>query len=84
MKDSLVRIDKSGRIVLPKRMREELAINPGDLLNASTEGGQITLRPNRAKAGFVKRGRALIFSTGADQLLESEVLEAVRSQSYSR
>jgi AbrB family looped-hinge helix DNA binding protein len=83
MIDMVVRIDKAGRIVLPKKVREELAINPGGLLNVSMHDGQVTLRPNRATAGFLRRGRVLVFSTGAAELLHSEAVEAVRQQSYS-
>jgi AbrB family looped-hinge helix DNA binding protein len=78
MKDALVPIDKAGRIVLPKEVREELAINPGDLLELSVQGDQVTLRPNREKTGFIKRGKALVYSTGGPDLLENEVVENIR------
>ena len=47
MKEVLVPIDKAGRVVLPKNLRQELAINPGDLLRISVHGNEMTLRPNR-------------------------------------
>jgi len=80
MKEVLIPIDKAGRVVLPKDVREELAINPGDLLKISVRGDQVTLSPDRAKAGFVKRGGALVFSTGQTDLLESEAVETVRRE----
>jgi AbrB family looped-hinge helix DNA binding protein len=78
MRDALIPIDNAGRVVLPKELRNELAINPGDLLNVSIQGDQITLRPNRDKSGFIKRGDALVFSTGATDLLDNEVVEDIR------
>jgi AbrB family looped-hinge helix DNA binding protein len=82
MKDNLVSIDKAGRIVLPKSVREELAINPGDLLKVSTQGNQVTLRPEREKAGFIKRGSALIFSTGGADVLENDIVEEIRNSEH--
>ncbi len=37
-------IDSAGRIVLPKPMRKELDIGPGDLLELENVGERITLR----------------------------------------
>jgi AbrB family looped-hinge helix DNA binding protein len=83
MKELFIRVGKAGRIVLPKGVRQKLAINPGDFLKILVQGGHVTLRPNRAAAGFVKRGRTLVFSSDAAELLESETVEAVRHQTYS-
>lgn len=40
-------LDKAGRIVLPKPLRDELQLGPGDTLQLETEGERITLRPIR-------------------------------------
>ena len=37
-------IDKAGRVVIPKPLREELRLEPGDLLEMESAGEQITLR----------------------------------------
>jgi AbrB family looped-hinge helix DNA binding protein len=72
MKKMLVPIDKAGRVVLPKDLREELAIKPGDCLKISVNGNEITLRPIKKTSGFVRNGRALVFSSGEEiELLES-------------
>lgn len=84
MKDVVVSIDKAGRVVLPKDVRDELAINPGDLLKISVHGDQVTLRPNRARAGLIKQGQGLVFSTGETDLLDNETVEAVRRQERDR
>jgi len=80
MKEVLISIDKAGRVVIPKDVREELAINPGDFLKISVSGDEVKLRPDRVVAGFVKRGGALVFSTGNPDLLRSESVEAIRRE----
>jgi AbrB family looped-hinge helix DNA binding protein len=40
-------IDKAGRVVIPKSLREELHLEPGDALEMESAGEQITLRPIR-------------------------------------
>jgi AbrB family looped-hinge helix DNA binding protein len=38
-------IDKAGRVVILKPLREELHLEPGDALEVESVGEQITLRP---------------------------------------
>ena len=40
-------MDKAGRIVIPKPVREELQLEPGDSLEMESAGEEITLRPVR-------------------------------------
>ena len=40
-------IDKAGRVVIPKPVREALQLEPGDALELESGGEQITLRPAR-------------------------------------
>jgi len=53
-----VTLDKAGRILIPKSLREELRLGPGDTLQLETEGERISLRPVRAKA-LVKKERGV-------------------------
>lgn len=84
MKETFVPIDKAGRVVLPKEVRDELAIRPGDLLKISIQGDEVTLRPNRETVGFMRRGKALVFSSGSSDLLTNETVEAVRDAERDR
>ena len=63
--DTLVPIDQAGRIVLPKNVRQELAIKPGDVFKVAIAGAAVTLTPSREKAGLVRKGKALVFSPPA-------------------
>jgi AbrB family looped-hinge helix DNA binding protein len=40
-------LDKAGRVVLPKPIRDRLQLAPGDTLHLESEGDRITLRPVR-------------------------------------
>jgi AbrB family looped-hinge helix DNA binding protein len=80
MKDRFVSIDGAGRIVLPKEMRDELVIRPGDLLKVSIQGNEVTLRPSEQKAGFVRKGKALIFSRETADVLGRDMVEEILTQ----
>jgi AbrB family looped-hinge helix DNA binding protein len=88
MKDTLVPIDQAGRIILPKHVRQELAIKPGDTFKVSVEGVAVTLTPNKERTGFVRKGKALVFSTLSNETLSEEVaqeiLESGRAERDSR
>ena len=50
----LLIIDKAGRVVIPKPLREELQPGPGDALEMESSGEQITLRPVRGTGPVTK------------------------------
>ncbi len=74
MKDTVIPIDQAGRIVLPKHVREELAVKPGDLFSVSLKGAAVILTLNKEAAGFVRKGKALVFSTPGDEALRPETI----------
>ena len=47
-------MDKAGRIVIPKSLREELRLAPGDDLEMESVGEEITLRPVRGTGPLTK------------------------------
>ena len=70
MKELLVSIDPAGRIVLPKKVREDLAIKAGDVFRVSVQGAAVTLTPEKETAGFIRKGKALVFATPGSATLE--------------
>jgi hypothetical protein len=62
-------------------VRQELAIKPGDTLKVSIHGSSVTLTPNREVAGFVRKGKALIFTTGSHEILTSEDVANILDES---
>ena len=73
MKDVLVPIDQAGRIVLPKGIRQDLGIKPGDVLKVSIRGSAVTLSPNKEVSGLVRKGKALVFSTASEAVLSAGI-----------
>jgi len=57
-------LDKGGRVVLPKPLRDELLLVPGDTLELETQGERITLRPVRGAMPLRKERGIWVYSTG--------------------
>ncbi len=57
-------IDKAGRVVIPKPLREELHLEPGDSLEIESTGEQITLRPVRGTGPLSKEHGVWVFHSG--------------------
>jgi len=66
-------VDRAGRVVLPKPMRDELQLEPGDALEAELSFEQITLRPVRGNAPIRKKHGIWVYSSG--QPLSHETVE---------
>ena len=70
-------IDKAGRIVIPKALRDELHLKAGDSLEMESTGEQITLRPMRGTWPLTREHGVWVFRSGrplaasaADELLQ--------------
>jgi AbrB family looped-hinge helix DNA binding protein len=74
MKEVSVPIDQAGRVVLPKEVRRELAIKPGEMLRVSIRGASVTLTPDRQARGLIRKGKALVFSAGGGEVLSDETV----------
>ena len=59
-----ITLDKAGRVVLPKPLRDELELSAGDTLELETRGEQITLRPVRGTAPLRKERGIWVYRTG--------------------
>lgn len=53
-----ITLDRAGRVLIPKTLRQELHLGPGDALQLDSEGEEITLRPVRPKA-LLKKERGV-------------------------
>ena len=64
MKKDTIQIDKAGRVVLPKPLREQFNLLPGDKLRLSVEGNGFRLEPRNAGGELVRKGSVLVFTGG--------------------
>jgi len=79
-------IDSAGRVVLPKPLRKELDIGPGDLLELESVGERITLRPVRGGVPLAKEKGVWVFRTGQPLAasVTNDLLEQIREQRDKR
>jgi AbrB family looped-hinge helix DNA binding protein len=59
-----VTLDKAGRLVLPKQIREALRIGPGDSLEIESTEDRIILSPVRVRPGLQKEDGVWVFHSG--------------------
>jgi AbrB family looped-hinge helix DNA binding protein len=70
-------MDKAGRIVLPKPVREELGLGPGDSLELESSEDQIVLRPARGGGRMYKKHGMWVFDS-AEPLTVETVNKTIR------
>jgi AbrB family looped-hinge helix DNA binding protein len=75
--EAKVTLDKAGRVVLPKIVRDELGLSPGDTLELTVEGEQMTLRPQRSTSPLQKERGVWVFRSG-EKLTAAEARETLR------
>ncbi|HVR09921.1 MAG TPA: AbrB/MazE/SpoVT family DNA-binding domain-containing protein [Thermoanaerobaculia bacterium] len=75
-------MDKAGRIVIPKPLRQELRLEPGDALEIETSGEQITLRPVRGTGPLAMEQGVWVFRTGQplSAAATDEVIQQLRKE----
>jgi AbrB family looped-hinge helix DNA binding protein len=59
-----VNIDKAGRIVLPKALRDNLHLVPGDTVELTMEDERVMLRPQRVVSPLQKERGVWVLRTG--------------------
>jgi AbrB family looped-hinge helix DNA binding protein len=72
-----VTIDHAGRVVVPKRLREELQLQAGVVLEIRAREGRLELEPVAAPMRLVRRGKGLVATT--DQPLPRISADDVRA-----
>lgn len=76
--NTTVSLDKAGRIVLPKPVRDELQVGPGDSLEVESSEDKIILRPARGKGRMRKEHGVWVFDSGRP--LSAEVVRKTIEQ----
>jgi AbrB family looped-hinge helix DNA binding protein len=80
--NTTITIDKAGRIVLPKPVRDELQLGPGDALEVESSEDRIVLRPARGKGRMYKEKGMWVFDSGEPLSVETvnKTLRRVREE----
>jgi AbrB family looped-hinge helix DNA binding protein len=63
--DAITTIDKAGRLVLPKPLRDELQLQPGDELELRSEAGRIIILPRRVQTALGKEDGIWVYRSGS-------------------
>ena len=75
--NTILTVDKAGRVVLPKPVRDELHLSAGDSLNLESSGDRIVLRPVRESAAMREKEGIWVFRTG-QPVSSASVNETIR------
>lgn len=73
-------LDKAGRVLIPKALRRELNLGPGDSLELESEGEEITLRPVRAKALLKKERGVWVYQGEASAASIPDLIDQERER----
>lgn len=74
-------MDKAGRLVIPKSIRRQLRLDPGDTLALESRGDQLTLKPIRPPVGLKKEHGVWVYhSEQIQKLSASELVEQDRER----
>ncbi len=84
--NSQITIDGAGRLVLPKAVREELGLCPGDTLDLAVKGDEVTLRPRRSARPLQKERGVWVLRTGQPLTADETrgALRQIREQRHRR
>ena len=77
-----VTIDKAGRVVIPKEIRDELRLEAGDTLTLESEGERVTLRPVHGATPLHKERGVWVFRGGKPLSLDeaNQIVDDARAQ----
>ncbi len=79
---TMTRLDKSGRIVLPKAVRDRLRLEPGDAICIEVADDEATLRHASTESALTRESGIWVFGTGKAVTHDEarELLRAVREE----
>jgi AbrB family looped-hinge helix DNA binding protein len=78
MKTETIQMDKAGRVVLPKPLRKQFNLLPGDKLRLSVDGNGFRLEPTNAPGELVRKGTVLVFNGKFTEPITTAKVNALR------
>ena len=73
-------LDKSGRVVIPKEIRDDLGLKPGEVLHVEIFEDEVILKPLRGETPLYVKDGVLIFSGTAT----GNIKDAISTQREER
>jgi AbrB family looped-hinge helix DNA binding protein len=80
--NAIVEIDKAGRIVVPKKLRDDLHLVAGTRLRIERSGDRLTFEPEHAEPQLILKDGMLVVSGEPGTLTNEDVSEVIR-QGYA-
>lgn len=74
----MINMDRAGRLVLPKPVRQQLQLEPGEPLELELFEDHIELRPLRGNGSMYKKQGVWVFRGGTPPLKASVVRDTIR------
>ena len=73
-------LDRAGRVLIPKALRQQLHLGPGDSLQLDSEGEHITLRPVRPHAQLKKEHGVWVYQGEPTRASISDLIDRGRDK----
>ncbi len=74
---AIVEIDKLGRLVVPKKMRDAMHLRAGDKLSVRCNGTRLILDSERKPRGLYREQGWLVYDSGGPPLAADTVVRAI-------
>lgn len=74
------RLDRFGRVIIPKKVRDKLGLEPGMVLEVQQQGGDVLLKPLQEEPRLLEKDGVLVF--GGKAL--GDLAEPVQSHRWKR
>jgi len=71
-------LDEAGRVVIPKPVRQQMNLAPGDTLQLDSEGERITIRPVRPRAKLKKEYGVWVYQGEPTDVSVPELIDRER------
>ena len=82
--NTTITMDRAGRVVLPKAVRDELNLSAGDSLELSSDSDGLTLRPARASGRMIRKGVFWVMAKSHNPAPMQDPVEMIREMREER